>query len=92
MTKSANSTNRELIDYVQSGLRLVPDSETLDRIDANNGLRSHPGLRQVERGIMRVTFETLVFVKQYGAMARKTYELVNGPRLILVGTELDRHV
>ncbi len=89
MTKSANRANRELIDWVRAGLRLVPDDETLDRVNGDNGLRAHPGLKQVERVTMRVTFETLAFD---GATARKTYELVSGPRLILVGTELGRDV
>lgn len=85
MTKSANRANRELIDWVRAGLSLVPDGETLDRVDGDNGLRARLGW--VERGTMGVTFETLAFDERYGTIVRRTYELVSGPRLIHVGTE-----
>ena len=79
--------NQELIDYRQAGLRLVPDGDMIDRVSASNGLRPRPGWG-IERGIMDVKIETLVLYESSGTVIRKYYEVVHGPKLVCVRTEV----
>ena len=85
MTKSANSGNRELTDYILRALCEVPDGETIDMIEADNVLdpiEMHGGgYGSIERGTMVVDIVTLHL--RDGIVIRRTYEMLHdGLRLV----------